>query len=182
MQHFIGDNEIFPQGTPHHRWAARRRNCPHLPRDAAQASKAAAQSSIRPPEHAPSRSTRGRPAHRTDNTLARLLIHLAPDQWRQVDDIICGSIATTTGTNKGRLNVRPRQVRAMLQAPTISTELLRRRGVPERTARAIAQATRHSISGLEHYLTNRPDLLDYLEAEAQEVAGTRKDWELRQGI
>lgn len=157
------------------RWADRRRSDPQLPSDAALAAQALIKqrrSKELPSQPTPVRSPRGRPALRTENTLFHLMPALSACRPHWFDDILYGSIAVAAGSSKGRLNVRPGEVWAALHMKEITVAALRQREVSERSAQAIAQAARHTIRGVEHYMCRHPHSRAPLDAfvRAEELA------------
>jgi hypothetical protein len=163
--------DLSTSNSHYKRWAAKRRACPHLLTDAAKA----ANSMSRMLKDTPTRSEtsgprRGRPVLSTENPLVNLipLLSLGRPQW--FDDIVCGSIATSAGTSQGRLNVRPGQVFAALHLRRISVAALGQQEQSCRGLQAVAQAARHTLRGLEHYLHRHPQVKELLEAEAEHAS------------
>lgn len=114
----------------------------------------------------------GRPALRTENPLVNLIPLLSLDRPRWFDDIVYGSIATSASTSQGRLNVRPGQVIAALHLRTISVAALGQQENSNRGLQAVAQAARHCLRGVEHYLHRHPQVRARLEAEIDPGSGT----------
>lgn len=166
-------DDLSTSNSQYKRWAARRRTCPHLLTDAATA----ASSMSRMPNDAPSLPEpvgprRGRPALRTENPLVNLIPLLSLDRPRWFDDIVYGSIATSASTSQGRLNVRPGQVIAALHLRTISVAALGQQENSSRGLQAVAQAARHCLRGVEHYLHRHPQVRARLEAEIDPASAT----------
>lgn len=83
------------------------------------------------------------------------------------DDIVYGSCNTSVGVNNGKLNVSIRDVKALLRLPEFSSKdvgaSMYTFETDDRRQRAVAQAARHALDGINHYLHCNPSLLEALE-------------------
>ena len=166
-------DDFSASNSQYKRWAARRRTCPHLLTDAATVANAMSRmpnDAPSPPE--PTGPRRGRPALRTENPLVNLIPLLSLDRPQWFDDIVYGSIATSANSSQGRLNVRPGQVIAALHLRTISVAALGCQENSIRGLQAVAQAARHCLRGVEHYLHRHPKVRARLEAEIDPASTT----------
>lgn len=177
------EDKFAPRYAQFARWAAQRRNCPHLASDALRASSRAG--SLRSSKSDNFRTAvgaagqdnrsqcqalgkpRGRPAVITVNPVAQLMPFLGWNRPYWFDDILYGSIASSVGAHKGQLNVRVSDVYAALFLSEISTAAIRRHGMSERSVQSIAKAARHVASGIWHYLHRHPVLRDRVKNEVQ---------------
>lgn len=171
MQPITGD--LSTSNSQYKRWAARRRTCPHLTTDAATAANSMHRIPNAAPKHSePTGPRRGRPALRTENPLVNLIPLLSLERPQWFDDLVYGSIATSVSTSQGRLNVRPGQVIAALHLRTISMAALGQQENSSRGLQAVAQAARHCLRGVEHYLHRHPQVRARLEAEIDPASAT----------
>lgn len=166
-------DDLSTSNSQYKRWAAQRRACPHLLTDAAQA----ANSMSRAPNDAPklpepTGPRRGRPSLRTENPLVNLIPLLSLDRPRWFEDIVYGSIASSVSSSQGRLNVRRGQVIAALHLRTLSVAALGQQENSSRGLQAVAQAARHCLRGVEHYLHRHPQVRARLEAEIDPASAT----------
>ena len=110
-------------------------------------------------------TNRGRPPLNTLNPVATLMPHVGLTRPKWLDDIVYGSVITSAGTSKGKMNVRPGVVFSALYSSSFSVEALRREGQPERTIMRIAKAARHVAHGVIEYLKRNPELHMRLKRE-----------------
>lgn len=129
---------------------------------------------------------KGRPAKRTTNqhyqVVQALLTMQQKDasniaelnraEWPEArqnwfDDIVYGSCNTSVGVNNGKLNVSIRDVKALLRLPEFSSKdvgtSMYTFTTDTRRQRLVAQAARHALDGINHYLHRNPSLLEALE-------------------
>lgn len=165
-------DDLSTSNSQYKRWAAQRRACPHLLSDATRATKSISRRQHDTPATSETAGPRrGRPVLRTENPLVNFIPLISLDRPRWFDDIVCGSIATSAGASRGRLNVRPEQVIAALHLRTISVAALGQQENSSRGLQAVAQAARHCLRGVEHYLHRRPQVRARLEAEIDAASG-----------
>lgn len=162
-------------------WANRRRNCPFLAADAATAAarysemqsattgkpadRATALTALAQENDQASKPQRGRPPIKMENPVAAFMPFLTWERPSWFDDILRGSIASSVGNHKGRLNARVSDVCAALHLKVISAEAIKRPDMPERSAQSIAQAARLAARGVFHYIFQNPQVRAQLVEE-----------------
>jgi hypothetical protein len=109
---------------------------------------------------------RGRPQTRAHNPAAIYMPFIAvPHLLAWADDIIHGSIITSSGVSNGKINVKARAVVAALFLSEISAEACKTSEHTLRTAQRIAKAARHAGHGLVSYIERHPKLKAEIEDE-----------------
>ncbi|WP_426212893.1 hypothetical protein [Pseudomonas sp. TWR2-1-1] len=156
--------------SSYQRWSTLRRADPLLIEDAQKANHWRQSPSPTPiiklQKEQPTGPRRGRPALNTPNPVATLMFVIGIKRPQWLDDIVYGSVTTSAGTSKGKLNVRPGAVLSALYSNFFSVEALGREGQPERTTMLIAKVARHAAHGIIEYLQRHPELHSRLKREA----------------
>ncbi len=84
-----------------------------------------------------------------------------------INDIIYGSCTTSAGVSNGRLNVRIKEATQLLCLPKFSSKdvgiSLYTFNLSDRRQRLVAQAARHALDGINHYLQTHKSLWEALE-------------------
>lgn len=109
---------------------------------------------------------RGRPKTTFVNPVAAYMRLLAvPDPLPWVDDIIHGSIITSTGVTNGKINVKARAVIGALFLSEITADACQTNEYSLRTAQRIAKAARHAAHGIVSYVDRHPSIKAEIVAE-----------------
>lgn len=109
---------------------------------------------------------RGRPQTKAHNPAAVYMPFIAvPHLQRWADDIIHGSIITSSGVSNGKINVKARAVVGALFLSEISAEACKTSEHTLRTAQRIAKAARHAAHGLASFIERHPELKAELDSE-----------------
>lgn len=110
---------------------------------------------------------KGRPPSKYKNenyNIIRLAIDLGHG-W--LDDIIYGSCNTAAGTSNGKINVSIRDVIDLIRLPEFSSKdvgcSMYTFETSDRRQQLVAQAARHALNGINHYLYQNPSLKEALE-------------------
>ncbi|NQD53865.1 hypothetical protein HP546_00605 [Pseudomonas sp. CM25] len=150
-------------------WAAERRADESLSEDQQKAANGlASETQGQPPENPsdePKRG-RGRPKSTFVNPVSAYMHLLAvPEPLPWVDDIVTGSINTSAGVTKGKINVKARAVIGALFLSEITADACKNNEYALRTAQRIAKAARHAAHGIASYVERHPGIKAEIVAE-----------------